>query len=141
MASNRGKRCVAGLAPGATGNNEKLDILTSPSRLSDVNVSSSWPRHENFSPRRQSTPGEGTGASHQILRAVQLMRGRSAARDQGFKHGTDDDAFHVLGCGFVVHCGEVISKTSLVCNAKAPVKGSFHHATQLAEAKCLASRN
>lgn len=72
-------------------------------------------------------------APHQILRAVQFMSGRSAACDEGFKHGADDNAFHVLGCGFVVHCGEVISKTSLVWNSKLWIKGSFHQATQFNE--------
>lgn len=50
------------------------------------------------------------------------MRGWSAACDKGFKHGADNDAFHILGCGFVVHRGEVISKPSLVWNAKAPIQ-------------------
>lgn len=72
-----------------------------------------------------SPSGKGQGVSHQVLRTVQLMCGRSTARDEGLEHGTDDNAFHILGCGFVVHCGEIISKPSLVCNAKAQVKDNI----------------
>lgn len=60
--------------------------------------------------------------SHQILRTVQFMCGRSTACDERFKHGADNNAFHILGCGFVVHSSKVISKPSLVWNAKTSIK-------------------
>lgn len=130
-------KCVAKAPPWVTGNIGKAGIL-------DFNFFFSWfvgvkkcsvsSLHENFSLiETKISCGKERWASHQILRAVQFVCGWSAACDEGLEHGTDDNAFHILGCGFVVHCGEVISKTSLVWNAKEPIKGSFHQATQFKE--------
>lgn len=52
---------------------------------------------------------------------MQFVRGGSTACDERLKHGTDDNAFHILGCGFVVYRGEVVSEPSLVWNAKTQV--------------------
>ena len=53
-------------------------------------------------------------AAHQVLRAVQLVRGRGAAGDERLEHAAHHHRLHVLGHGLVVPRGEVVPEARLV---------------------------
>lgn len=52
--------------------------------------------------------------THQVLGAVQLVCGRSAAGDEGLEHAAHHHRLHVLGHRLVVPRGEVVPEASLV---------------------------
>lgn len=119
------EKCVTEALPWVTGHFGKTEIFNFKVQTFRLQLVFLRATTENFlRVETKNSCGKKRWISHQILRAVQFMRGWSAACDKGLKHGADDDAFHVLSCGFVVHRGEVISKPSLVWNAKAPIQGN-----------------
>lgn len=54
-------------------------------------------------------------SAYQVFWAVELMCSGCTASDQRLEHGTHNNTFYTLGCRLVVHCGEVIPKSSLIC--------------------------
>lgn len=54
------------------------------------------------------------GVTHQVLRAVQLVSGGGAARDERLEHAAHHHRLHVLGHRLVVACGEVVAEARLV---------------------------
>lgn len=57
--------------------------------------------------------------THQVLRAVQLVRGGRTAGNQGLEHAAYHHSLHILGHRLVVPCGEVIPKACLVWKQQA----------------------
>lgn len=56
----------------------------------------------------------GRGITHQVLGAVQLVRGGGAARDERLEHAAHHHRLHVLGHRLVVASGEVVAEARLV---------------------------
>lgn len=54
------------------------------------------------------------GVTHQVLGAVQLVRGGGAPRDERLEHAAHHHRLHVLGHRLVVACGEVVAEACLV---------------------------
>ncbi len=52
--------------------------------------------------------------THQVLWAVQLVRGGGAAGDEGLEHASHHHRLHILGHGLVVPRGEVVPEARLV---------------------------
>lgn len=72
------------------------------------------PASELWSQRRREEGRREGGATHQVLRTVQLVRGGGAARDERLEHAAHHHRLHVLGHRLVVACGEVVAEARLV---------------------------